>query len=153
MDEVRLRQASSADAGQIGDCVAAAYRHYIPRIGKPPAPMLIDYASIIGEHQVWVAELAGEVVGVLVMIPEEGCLLLENVAVHPNVQSQGIGRQLLGLGGREASRQAFPEMRLYTNVLMTENLQLYRGLGWEETGRSVQDGFERVFFRRDVPNQ
>ena len=39
---------------------------YIDRIGKPPAPMLLDYPKLIEERSVWVVELAAEIEGVLV---------------------------------------------------------------------------------------
>jgi hypothetical protein len=41
-DEPRIRAATGADVSVIGHIVEQAYRHYIPRIGKPPGPMLDD---------------------------------------------------------------------------------------------------------------
>ena len=35
MSDWLLRQAKSADAAALSECVQAAYRHYIPRMGKP----------------------------------------------------------------------------------------------------------------------
>jgi hypothetical protein len=34
---------------------------YIHRIGKPPAPMLLDYPKLIEQRSVWVAELAAQI--------------------------------------------------------------------------------------------
>jgi len=31
---------------------------------------------------------------------------------------------------------------------MTENQRLYAGIGYEETGRSTEAGYERVFMRK-----
>jgi hypothetical protein len=42
------------------------------------------------------------------------------------------------------------ELRLYTNVAMVESLRFYVTLGYEETGRAQQDGFDRVFFRKTL---
>ena len=33
---------------------------------------------------------------------------------------------------------------------MTENIALYTRLGFEETGRGRQDGYDRVFMRKQV---
>jgi ribosomal protein S18 acetylase RimI-like enzyme len=110
--------------------------------------MLADYAAEIATHQVWVAEREGAIAGVIVLVPHDGYLLLDNIAVHPDTQGQGIGRMLLELADREAVRQDYAELRLHTHVTMTENIALYRRIGWEETGRGLQDGYERVFFRR-----
>lgn len=41
-------------------------------------------------------------------------------------------------------------MRLYTNVLMTENLALYGRLGFRETGRVSEKGYERVYMAKAV---
>lgn len=145
---VRLRRAGVPDAPAIAACVDAAYRHYIPRIGKPPGPMLADYATAVQEREVWVAELDGAIVGTLVLVPAGDHLLLDNIAVHPDSQGQGLGRMLLEFADREALRQGFSELRLYTHRLMTENIALYTRIGWEETGRGEQNGYDRVFFRK-----
>jgi hypothetical protein len=39
---------------------------------------------------------------------------------------------------------------LYTNERMTENLVFYPALGYVETGRGMQDGFARVFYRKPL---
>ena len=79
----KIRPADAADLPDIGRIVDAAYRPYVERIGKPPGPMLDDYASRIREHAIWVVEREGVVGGLLVLLPEAECLLLDNVAVDP----------------------------------------------------------------------
>lgn len=37
-----IRKALPSDAPGMKACVEAAYRHYVPRIGKAPGPMLDD---------------------------------------------------------------------------------------------------------------
>ena len=49
MDEPRIRAATAADVSAIAEIVDQAYRHYIARIGKPPGPMLDDYAERVLE--------------------------------------------------------------------------------------------------------
>jgi hypothetical protein len=49
MDEPQIRAATAADVLLIGQIVEQVYRHYVPRIGKPPAPMLDDHAARISE--------------------------------------------------------------------------------------------------------
>jgi hypothetical protein len=48
----------------------------------------------------------------------------------------------------EARRRGFAELRLYTHVLMTENIARYLRLGWRETHRATQAGYERVFMTK-----
>ena len=62
-----IRPARPGEADTLRDVVHAAYRHYIPRIGKPPGPMLDDYAARIADGQAWVLEDAGKIAGILVL--------------------------------------------------------------------------------------
>jgi GNAT superfamily N-acetyltransferase len=86
----------------------------------------------------------------IVLLAEADHLLLDNVAVDPAAQGQGVGRALIGFAAAEARRRGYREMRLYTHQMMTENIALYARTGWVETGRGEQGGFARVFFRKEV---
>jgi GNAT superfamily N-acetyltransferase len=112
--------------------------------------MLADYAALVAKKRVWVAIANDEILGVLVLIPDDAYLLIDNIAVHPDAQGKGIGSRLLIFADQEALRRDHSELSLYTHVQMIENIALYRHLGWEETGRGLQDGYERVFFRRSL---
>ena len=39
---------------------------------------------------------------------------------------------------------------LYTNVAMHQAVAFYRGLDFQEVDRRTEDGFSRVYFRKDV---
>ncbi len=147
-EQALIRPADAADLPAVERIVRAAYAMYIARIGKPPGPMLDDYAALVRAHCVWVA--GTPVAGLVVLLAEPDHLLLDNVAVDPAAQGQGLGRALITFAADEARRRGYREMRLYTHQTMTENIALYARTGWQETGRGEQDGFERVFFRKDV---
>jgi N-acetylglutamate synthase-like GNAT family acetyltransferase len=147
---MEIRPANASDVPAIEQIVADAYHKYVERIGKPPAPMLEDYSTHVRDHTAWVAEADGIVVGLVVLIPEEDHLLLDNIAVDPACHGRGIGRALLAFADQEAIRRGYDELRLYTHEKMTENLVMYPALGWEETGRGEQSGYNRVFFRKRV---
>ena len=129
-------------------CVEAAYRHYIPRMGKPPGPMLDDYAEVTRAHTAFVAEDEGEIVGVLVLIRSEAGMLLDNVAVHPGHQGKGLGRRLLELAESETRRLGYTHLDLYTHECMRENLELYAAIGYVETARRTEHGYNRVYMRK-----
>ena len=148
MDEPQIRAATAADVSVIGQIVEEAYRHYIPRTGKPPAPMLDDYAARISEGVVWVIEEGSGVAGIVVLLPKPDHLLLENIAVAPARQGSGLGRRLLAFAEAEAMHRGYHEIRLYTHQTMTENQRLYAAIGYEETGRGTEAGYERVFMRK-----
>jgi len=146
-EQALIRPADAADLPAVEAIVRAAYTMYIARIGKPPGPMLDDYAALVPAHCVWVA--GAPLSGVIVLVGEDDHLLLDNVAVDPAAQGSGVGRALIGFAEAEARRRGYGEMRLYTHATMTENIALYGRTGWVETGRGEQDGFDRVFFRKD----
>ena len=50
----------------------------------------------------------------------------------------------------EAKRRGYDELRLYTNVLMVENIVLYQHLGFREIGRIHEHGFDRVYMAKPV---
>jgi len=145
MDELRIRAATAADVPAIANIVDQAYRHYIARIGKPPGPMLDDYAARVSEGTVWVLEDGAVIAAIIVLLPTSNYLLLDNIAVAPAHQGLGLGRQLLAFAEAEALRRGYREIRLYTHQTMVENQRLYSSIGYEETGRGTKAGYDRVF--------
>lgn len=145
-----IRLARLDDLPAIRAIVDAAYSPYIPRIGRPPGPMGDDYAARVTAGQVWVAERDGAVQGLLVLEDQGGALLLDNVAVAPEAQGQGVGRALMAFAEEEARRRGHARVDLYTNALMTENIALYGRLGFRETDRRHEAGFDRVFMSKDM---
>lgn len=145
-----IRLANSNETSAVRDLVRASYAKYIERIGKEPAPMLDDYSSLIADGDVWIAMENGEVLGVLVMQPAEDHLFVGNVAVRPDQQGRGLGRTLMAFAEEEAKRNGLQEIRLYTNERMFENLTIYEKLGFEETERTLDSGYQRVFMRKRI---
>ncbi len=147
---MKIRPATATDLPAITRIVDSAYHKYVERIGKAPGPMRDDYSAHISAHAAWVAEAEGVMLGLIVLLPADDHLLLDNVAVDPAHHGRGVGRALLAFAEQEAISRGYSELRLYTHEKMTENLAMYPALGWEETGRGVQDGYQRVFFRKPV---
>ena len=48
-----------------------------------------------------------------------------------------------------AKQSGFNAIKLYTNEKMTENFGFYHHLGYQEIGRWEEDGFNRVFYRKE----
>ena len=144
-----IRRAEPADRGAVETIVAMAYAEYVERIGRPPGPMLDDYAALIAADAVSVwAEPNGTITALIVLLPKPDHLLLDNIAVHPD--RQGLGRQLIAFAEVEANRLGHSELRLYTHATMIENITLYRRLGFAETGRGQQAGYDRVFMTKHL---
>ena len=148
MKHVEPRPATAADAAGISECVRAAYTHYIERIGQKPGPMLDDYDQVVRDHRAYVIDDGGEVVGVLVLMDKENGLLLDNVAVSPTRQGEGIGRRLIEHAESEARRLGHRHLDLYTHERMIENIAMYGRIGYEEVERRTERGFPRVYMRK-----
>jgi ribosomal protein S18 acetylase RimI-like enzyme len=146
-----IRAARSEDRAAVATIVEAAYGVYVARIGKPPGPMRDDYGKLIDDGAVSVfEETEGVVAGIIVLLPKADHLLLDNVAVAPARQGRGIGRALIAFAEAEARRRGYREIRLYTHEKMTENIALYKRLGFVETGRGRQVGYDRVFMAKRI---
>src|ERR1700730_5788109 len=150
MDKPRIRPAIAADVPAIAKIVDHAYRHYIARMGKPPGPMLEDYAARVSGGAVWVLEEGAVIAAIIVLLPGLNHLLLDNIAVSPNHQGLGLGRRLLAFAETEALRRGYREIRLYTHQTMVENQRLYASIGYQETGRGTEAGYDRVFMRKQL---
>ena len=146
--EVRL--AGAADAAGVRACVHAAFSHYIDRIGKPPAPMLLDFEAEIASGHVWVAADGAAIVGALVQFETPLGFYIDTVAVLPQRHGSGAGRALLQFAEAEARRRGYSSLYLCTNSRMTENQVFYPRIGYVEYERKQEQGYDRVFYRKSL---
>jgi ribosomal protein S18 acetylase RimI-like enzyme len=143
----QIRRAAADDVTRIGAIARAAYALYVPRIGREPAPMTADFAAEVAANRVVVIEAAGSVRGYMIAWPEPDAYFIDNIAIDPQSQGDGLGRRLIDHAVAQAEKLKLPALRLYTNVLMTENLSMYAHIGFVETHRVVEKGFHRVYMR------
>jgi ribosomal protein S18 acetylase RimI-like enzyme len=142
-----IRKAMAEDAARIGAIARAAYAKYVPRIGREPAPMVAEVAA----GRVVVIGTAGAVDGYMIAWHETDAYFIDNIAIDPARQGEGLGRQLIDHAVGEAKRRRLSAVRLYTNAAMTENLSMYTHMGFVETHRAIEKGFNRVYLRWTLP--
>ncbi|PVE44954.1 GNAT family N-acetyltransferase [Pararhodobacter aggregans] len=145
-----IRPATPDDLAAIRACAEAAYARYVPLIGRRPAPMDADYAALVAQGFARVAEVEGAVRGFVTFWPKDDHLYLDAVAVHPDAAGRGLGRALVGAAEAAGRAAGLGEIRLYTNAAMTGNLTLYPHLGYRQVDRRRDQGFDRVFFVKDL---
>lgn len=145
-----IRKAAHTDLDQVKACAVAAYTRYIERIGREPAPMVADFAAAITAETLYVIEAGAQVCGFVVFYACKGYLQLENVAVDPRFQGQGLGTQLIDFVEQQARGGGYGSIQLYTNAKMTENLELYPRLGYQQFDRRIENGFDRIYFRKTL---
>lgn len=124
--------------------------------------MVADFAAAVTAGHAVVARASsseglsgegGEIVGYAIAYPVNDVLHLENVAVDPAHHKRGFGARLVAYVEQQACDGGRTAVELYTNIHMTENITWYVSRGYRETGRRKEDGFERIFFRKDLPGR
>jgi ribosomal protein S18 acetylase RimI-like enzyme len=126
----KLRRATASDASAIRTLTREAYAKWVPLIGREPKPMTADYAEAVRRHRIDLLYLDGVLAALIETIAEADHLLVENVAVSPAFQGRGLGRKLMAHAEQIAVSSGHGEVRLYTNKLFAENIELYRKLGY-----------------------
>ena len=150
LSHIIIRSAMPADVNDIRACAQAAYQHYIVRMNQTPAPMIADFEHCIAKGMASIATSENKTVGYVVCYAKNDGMHLENVAVLPSHQQLGIGKKLIQHVEQLAAASGLSRVELYTNETMHENLAMYPKLGYVETNRKTQSGFNRVFFSKAV---
>ena len=116
--------------------------------GTPSRPHVADDA--LRWSRGWCGSSEIRSTGLMSLIPEPDSLLIENVAVHPDAQGTGLGRQLMKFAEQEAARRRLTRVRLYTHEVMTESQAVYARLGYREDRRTTEDGYRRIFMSKEL---
>jgi ribosomal protein S18 acetylase RimI-like enzyme len=99
-DPLVLRPGTAADADEITDVFLRSRRHagaLMPRMTHSAGETRMWLATIVlAEQEVWVGDLAGRIVAMLVLRDES----LDHLYVRPEHQRRGIGARLLGQAKR-----------------------------------------------------
>ncbi|MDA7599797.1 GNAT family N-acetyltransferase [Alphaproteobacteria bacterium] len=149
-----IRNARPEDADRIQQIAHNAYAHYRSRMDRDPAPMLADFNNHIKIDTVFVISFEGEgdnaINGYAILIENDDGWLLDNLAIDPNAQKSGMGKALVEHCEGFLKYLNVAKYRLYTNVVMHESLAWWLSLGFEETDRRLESGFNRVYMEKHL---
>lgn len=129
-DEAVLYTATVDDAVAIRDLVRQAYAKWVPLIGREPMPMTVDYADAMQRHRIDLLLRDGAMLGLIETLQHPDHLWIENIAVRPDAQGQGLGRHLLAHAENLARQAGCAELRLLTNAAFASNVALYEKTGY-----------------------
>ena len=148
-----IRYAKESEVTDLSKIAEAAYAQYVEAIGRAPAPMTADYAKHLRHDHCFVALIGRNepsvVVGFVVVVEKSDGYWIETVAVLPEFTGQGIGAKLVETAEAFVATSA-DAVQLYTNAKMTRNLSWYPRLGYREVDRRREQGFDRVFFHKQL---
>jgi ribosomal protein S18 acetylase RimI-like enzyme len=94
------------------------------------ALMPADYDVAVQQHRFDCLSHGNALVGLIETVPQDGELMIVNVAVDPAWQGKGLGVRLMRHAEELARAAHLRGTRLYTNKLMTENIAFYEALGY-----------------------
>ena len=145
-----LRRATVDDLDRVVGLQNAAYAPNRALLGVEPIPLMADYNAILFDMEIWLAEDAGGLRGVLILEPRADDLLLWSVAVAPSEQSTGLGRSLLAATEERARQLDRTIVRLYTGTPLKDRVAWYTRHGYaveqieELSDRSVTHMVKRL---------
>ena len=150
-EAMAFRRAAVTDAAVIRNLTREAYTKWIAPIGREPNPMSADYEAAVRDHRFDLVYLDGVLAGLIETVDEGSQLLIENVAVSPAFQRRGLGAKLMAQAEAVALSLGYDQIRLYTNERFTENVRLYRKLGYVvDSQDDIGGGMMRVNMSKDL---
>ncbi len=133
--EVEIRRAVPGDEQAIADVLLAGFSvfrsEYTPQAFAVVTPGADEIAGRFSGGAMWVAEIAGEIVGTASVLPEPEWLYIRSVAVLPAAQGKGVGRLLMNAIEKYALENGFARMFLYTTYFSTGAIGMYEKLGFK----------------------
>ena len=145
-----IAPATARNASDVYAVVDAAFARYLSRMDGPPAPLLADYTRLCERGDVTALRVGRRIVAVMVSSIIGRTLEIETLAVHPMFEGQGHGTNMLEWAVDRAMEHGANAVTLYTNAVMHEAQDFWAAQGFVETGRRVEDGFDRVYYRRSL---
>ncbi|MGJ3264477.1 MAG: GNAT family N-acetyltransferase [Salinarimonas sp.] len=144
-----MRPARSHEGEAVRTLVRAAFAIHVPTLGREPGPMGHDWPACVAAGEVSVLDDAsGALAAVARLVPEAEALLVETIAVRPDLRGTGLGRMLLAFAEDDARRHGLARLRLYTNALMTDNIALYARHGYRATHEAGEPPMRRVWMEK-----
>ena len=142
-----FRKANSIDEDAIKQIASRAYRKYIERMGKEPAPMR---PNIQKNDIVFVCEKENKIIAFAILVIKDGNIFLENLAVEPLLQQKNVGTAFISFIENYLIKEKFDFYQLYTNEKMIENILWYQKIGFKKIREVTEKGFNRVYFQKKL---
>lgn len=141
-----LRAATAGDAPVIAATIVAAFEQYRGNLVPESGAFRENAERITGEFAHGssgiVAEQDGQVLGCVVMKPEDGDLYFGRLSVVPAARGRGIAGMLIEAVEDEARTLGLAGARLSVRIVLTGNQRLFASRGYTEWSRGTHEGFD-----------
>lgn len=131
---VTIRQSRSDEAGPIHALLLAAFLPFRTQYTKASFDATVldahRVAQRMQEGPVFVAEVAGKLVGTVGVVRDARGVYIRGMAVHPDARRMGRGRRLLEACEEFAREQDAPCLWLSTTPFLTGSIALYEAFGF-----------------------
>lgn len=95
----------------------------------------------------YLAQDGERIVGCIFLRPEApDCLYIGKLAISPDAQGLGIGRQLLSAAEQQARQRGLPALRLETRIELTGNHATFMAWGFAKTAEKSHADYSRTTF-------
>lgn len=148
MQNLSPRIATPKDLAIVQKCISDSFGPYTELLGRTPIALKIDFRPLIEKNEVYLFESSSEVVGMVVLSPQEDHLYLGNMAVPPQFQRKGYAKIILTYAEEIAKKKGLHEMRLFTTQEIPHLQEIYVKYGYEETHKEDH----LIFFRKLLKN-
>ncbi len=148
--QIRCAEAADYDSTEaIMQQVHAMHVHWRPDIYKPAAPVYSKayYDKLMCEKRLLVAELDGQVVGLLSFVYRHvesdkqvtrNILFVDDLAVKEAFRGRGIGSRLLAFARDKVQQEHLDGLELQVNAMNHAARKLYEKLGFTEKSINLE---------------
>ena len=147
--QVRIRAATSADAGAVARVMRKAFAQY-RGVFEPPSGALSANAPMVRELMreggVLVADVGRRVVACVYHHPHADYVYLGRLAVMPAHRGRGLGASLVAAVEDGARRGGRRRVRLGVRLALPQNQEFFKRLGYHEVGLESHPGFDEPTF-------
>lgn len=153
MSPLTVRPTVPEDVPGILALIGEIYTEYGCVLNPVEEPHLLEPGPYFRAHggEFWVVEDEGKVRATVAVMLHDDASELKSLYVHPSLRRQGWGRRLTELAIAYALSHGSRRMILWSDTRFTKAHQLYRGMGFQETGErelhdsndTVEYGFEK----------
>ena len=150
MSQTQIRIAAASEATQIASVLRQAFVEYeslyTAQAFAATTPSARQIEQRWDEGPVWVAALAGEIVGTVAAVSKREGLYVRSMALLPASRGKAIGWSLLEDVERFAYAQGCPCLFLSTTPFLLRAIRLYERFGFRRSAEGPQELFGTALF-------